>query len=411
MLILRIYIEDFKMKLGLFLIFLSSIQLLFAGEWNQKATFGGVARHRSSAFVIGEKGYVGMGHYNTGEHVIFKDFWEYDPATDSWTQKADFGGSLRYQCSGFSIGNYGYLGLGRNAEGNYEQDFWKYDPSANLWYPIANFPGAPRRGATAFVIDDMAYVGCGQTAADSTALYVTDFYKYNPNNNTWTKIADFIGIGRTNPVSFSFNGKGYVGVGHTWSAALNDFYEYNPTSNYWVQKANVGNTLRQDATGFCVMGEGYIGTGNNEDGTENYKDFWKYNFETDIWTKVADFGGVARRYMVSFVINNTAYCWGGTNGTNLKDLWSFNPYLSVDEYDNEVVAVYPNPATTQVVFNLKNITNVSVLVYNSNGQLISTIKNKSNQLVLNRESLPNGLYFYTITSNQQIIKSGKFIFE
>ena len=24
--------------------------------------------------------------------ILIKDFWEYDPATDVWTQKADFGG-------------------------------------------------------------------------------------------------------------------------------------------------------------------------------------------------------------------------------------------------------------------------------------------------------------------------------
>ncbi len=395
------------MKLIVGLIFLSSYQLFAVGEWNQKATFGGVARHRASAFAIGDKGYVGMGHYNTGEHVIFKDLWEYDPATDSWTQKADFGGSLRYQCAAFSIGDYGYLGLGRNADDNYEQDFWKYDPSANLWYPIADFPGVPRRGAAAFVINKKAYVGLGQTDGG----YAKDFYKYNPNTNTWTQVADFIGVARTSSAYFVVNNKAYVGTGHTFGTPLKDFYEYNPTSDYWIQKADVGDSLRQDATGFAVMGEGYIGTGNNVDGSVNYKDFWKYNVATDTWARVADFGGVARRYMVSFVIDNTAYCWGGTNGTNLKDLWSFNPYLSVDELNDKVVSIYPNPATTQVIFNLNNINNASITIYNSNGQLISTLNDMSNQYVLNKESLSNGLYFYTITSNQQIIKSGKFIFE
>jgi hypothetical protein len=41
-----------------------------------------------------------------------KDFWEYDPATNTWTQKADFGGTARYSAVGFSIADKGYLGTG-----------------------------------------------------------------------------------------------------------------------------------------------------------------------------------------------------------------------------------------------------------------------------------------------------------
>lgn len=395
------------MKLTLLYIFLSATQLFALGEWNQKATFGGTARHRASAFAIGDKGYVGMGHYNTGEHVIFKDLWEYDPSTDSWTQKADFGGTLRYQCAAFSIGDYGYLGLGRNAQDNYEQDFWKYDPAANMWYPIADYPGVARRGAAAFVIDKIAYVGLGQTEGG----YANDFYKYDPNTNSWQQIADFIGVARTSAAYFVCNDKGYVGTGHTFGTPLKDFYEYNPTSDYWVQKADVGDSLRQDATGFSVMNEGYIGTGNNVDGSVNYKDFWKYNVSNNFWTRVADFGGVSRRYMVSFVIDNTAYCWGGTNGTNLKDLWSFNPYLSVVENSNDNgVSVYPNPATYQIMFNLNSKKTVTINIYNVSGQLVIN-NNISDVFVLQQNDLPNGLYFYKIIDNHQNIKTGKFIFE
>ena len=38
---------------------------------------------------INNKGYVG-----TGDSVsYFKDFWEYDPATDIWTKKSSLGGT------------------------------------------------------------------------------------------------------------------------------------------------------------------------------------------------------------------------------------------------------------------------------------------------------------------------------
>ena len=42
----------------------------------------------------------------------YKDFWEYDPAANIWTQKADFGGTEREYAVGFSIGSKGYIGTG-----------------------------------------------------------------------------------------------------------------------------------------------------------------------------------------------------------------------------------------------------------------------------------------------------------
>ena len=40
------------------------------------------------------------------------DFWEYDPTTNTWTQKANFGGTPRDGAVGFSIGSKGYIGTG-----------------------------------------------------------------------------------------------------------------------------------------------------------------------------------------------------------------------------------------------------------------------------------------------------------
>ena len=45
------------------------------------------------------------------------DFWEYDPATNTWTQKADFGGTARQYATGLSIGSKGYIGTGNGSNG------------------------------------------------------------------------------------------------------------------------------------------------------------------------------------------------------------------------------------------------------------------------------------------------------
>ncbi len=392
----------------LFFVFTSIV--IYSNTWTQKSNFGGTARHRASAFVIGEKGYIGLGHTNSGAHIIYDDLWEYDPATNAWTQKADFGGGERYQCAAFSLGGKAYLGLGRNAQNTYENDFWSFDPLSNLWTPIADFPGEERRGASAFSIGNRGYVGLGQ----ATSGYASDFYKYNPNSDTWTQVADFIGAPRTSAVSFVHQGKAYVGTGHTYSAALKDFYEYNPTSNYWTQKQDVGDTLRQDATGFTLLGEGYLGTGNNVDGSINYKDFWKYDFALDAWTQINDFEGSARRYMVSFVIGQTAYAGGGTNGTNLKDFWSFNPQLALkikDEGESYNSFVIANPVKETLFINVfDNIGNVELLLYDLSGKQIIRYPLFQGENEIFRNEIKNGIYIYRILKSNTLIENGKLLF-
>src|SRR5438477_24815 len=78
--------------------------------WTQKADFGGTERKWAIGLTIGAKGYIGTG----GHDILFKDFWEYDPSTNTWVQKADFGGSARQVPVGFSIGHKGYVGTGED---------------------------------------------------------------------------------------------------------------------------------------------------------------------------------------------------------------------------------------------------------------------------------------------------------
>src|SRR6266566_243685 len=85
--------------------------------WTQKADFGGTARTNAVAFSIGSKGYIGTGC------CVFIDFLEYDPATDSWTQKANLRAEARLFAVGFSIGSKGYIGTGE-ALFPFKKDFW-----------------------------------------------------------------------------------------------------------------------------------------------------------------------------------------------------------------------------------------------------------------------------------------------
>ncbi|NOQ71585.1 MAG: T9SS type A sorting domain-containing protein [Crocinitomix sp.] len=379
--------------------------------WHQKAHIGGDARHRCTAFEIGNKGYYGGGHINSGTAITYQDYWEYDPATNSWTQIANYGGGLRYHSSAFTIGNAAYVGCGENGSHSYTNDWWKYVPEVNTWFPIADLPAIERRGGTAFAIDGKGYFGTGQ----SDDGYRIDFFSYSPETDTWIELSEFPGEHRSAAVSFSHDGKGYVGTGHKTGSALSDFYEYDPSTDTWTTKASVGGSIRQDAMAFVIDGKGYIGTG--DDSLDNdLRDVWEYDFDADTWTQIGDFGGAKRHYATTFVIDNIVYLAGGTDGTNLKDLWAFAPTTSIEEILlNEVqINLYPNPSTDVITIAADIPTELqdqlSVQITDITGRTIFQSQVLNSPLKLYKSDFGNGIYFLNIMHNQAIVNTQKFIF-
>ena len=108
-------------------------------------------------FSIGNKGYIGTGYSGSGISDV-DDFWEYDPVTNEWTQKADYAGGPEQMAVGFSIGNKGYIGLGRK---KMDSDFWEYDPISNQWTRKADFLGSRFGPGVGFSIGNKGYIEVG----------------------------------------------------------------------------------------------------------------------------------------------------------------------------------------------------------------------------------------------------------
>jgi len=160
--------------------------------WSKKADFPGIPRYAAVGFCIGSKGYLGTGinYVNSTTYTWYKDFYEYDPGTDSWTKKADFGGTARAFAVGFSINNIkGYIGTGNTGEGR-KNDFWEYIPSetGGTWTQKADFAGTKRDDAVGFGIGTNGYIGTGYIPPST---YLKDFWAYNQSTNAWTQKTDF----------------------------------------------------------------------------------------------------------------------------------------------------------------------------------------------------------------------------
>jgi N-acetylneuraminic acid mutarotase len=201
--------------------------------WSRKADFAGSGRSGAVGFSIGNKGYVGTGFDSTYE----KNFWEWSQSTNTWVQKADLPGQARVSAIGFSIGNKGYIGTG-NA-GNIgppnplKYDFWEFDPATNTWTQKADFVGGGIQCAAAFPIGTRGYICTGN-----------ELWVWEQATNTWSQSINFPPAARIAAISFSIGVRGYVGLGQDDNYnLLNDFWEFCDTCSVGINELNYSQSI------------------------------------------------------------------------------------------------------------------------------------------------------------------------
>ena len=286
--------------------------------WTQKASLpipSAMPRFSAVGFSIGTKGYIGVGYaYST----VLQDFWEWDQATDTWTQKADFGGGPRYHATGFSIGNKGYIGIGVSPY--MEKDFWEWDQPTNIWTKKADFPGTLRYDPVGFSIGKYGYVGTGAGPYKS-------FWEWDQAANAWTRKSDFGGIARTSAAGFSIGSKGYIGVGWDGNSIFKDFWEWDQQGDFWTQRADFPGEARYGTMNFVIGKKGFIGSGDNYGG-KGLNDYYSWDQTTNTWKQEKDFPGQGRGGGVGFSIGNKGYVGTGSPNDSksnpMNDFWEYS---------------------------------------------------------------------------------------
>lgn len=383
--------------------------------WNKRAGVGGSKRERGVGFSIASKGYIGLGQDTL--NLMLNDLWEYDPATNSWTQKANFPGVARRDAASFVIGTKAYVGTGMdNADawiGNPLADFWEYSPATNTWTSKASFPGNSGFGiyyATGFAVLGKGYFCCGKEAASN---YSNDLWEYNPTTNTWLQKVDLPGPERYGAIAFVVGNYVYCGTGTDENILVNDFYRYNPTSNTWMILNNFPGSGRFSGSSFVLNGNGYMLLGT--DG--GYKDeLWMYDETLDYWFPKATFPGGARRSAGAFAISGKGYAGVGKGLTGTRrDFWEYLPSIlaGIDEYSDIVFSnLYPNPMTEQSTIVLSDKISLQNLFWelrDVQGKLISSETITQNSFVIYRNDITKGMYVLNIKNKNGTIASKKII--
>lgn len=361
-----------------------------AQYWIQKSSFGGVGRHRAVGCATENKGYLGLGHVNgSGVDISYKDWWEYDPSSDTWSQKANYPVN-NHGATSFVVNDQPCVGGGSALNG----EFFKFDPIQNTWNPIASCPLSNPGDTQGFSVNNKGYVYVGQQMAE-----------YDPSTNSWSLKA-------TPPVtfgswtcSFTIEGSGYVKAG-------TKLFEYKPIHNTWTQRADFPGSSTGGSYGFSIVQRGFVTCGYVGGLSTVTDQVWSFYPGTNTWQMELAFPGTNRRFPVAFAIHNRGYFGTGTNGINLNDFWQYNPTINTSgmEEQNPISwNVYPNPTADFLHIQLNQDLDPNTVgeLLDLSGKSVLRVTLSSGENEIDVQSLMPGTYIFCV--QHQGVKTTKHI--
>lgn len=247
-----------------------------------------------------------------------------------WVQKSSLPDSAysRHHPVTFSINGYGYLLGGSSPQTAYLSDFYRYDPVADTWTKLPDFPGPPRSYSYAIVYNGKAYMGFGFGPASD----MSDLWEYDPTTGAWTEKSECPGDGRGHPAFLEANGIIYVGLGGSATGNRKDFWAYNIASDTWEQKPDFPSYARHHPFYFSIGEMVYVGFGHGSEsvsGSTIYNDFYQFDPQNDTWKRMEDFPAEQRVAGTQFSLDGKGYVLSGEGEDHFYleegEFWEYHP--------------------------------------------------------------------------------------
>ncbi len=373
-------------KIGWYVLLLGCFSNVCAQEWSQSANFIGIERDDAVGFSIGDAGFVG-----TGRDAGFQyrsDFYKYE--NNTWEQVPSLIGAPRQYCSSFSFASEGCVINGIDDSGQMLNDLQCYSAETEQWEIRSAFPGEARQQSISFTIGSIGYCGLGRTATKA----FNDWYAYDHRTDSWWRLPDFPEP-RYECVSFVCNGVAYVGLGANLDGSTFDsFYAYSPVYNEWIRVADFPGEIRTYSIGFQKNGKGYICTGLNEN-FEFSIEVWEYDPKEDQWNQLTDFPYNEIRGVAQFDIQNCSYIVGGLDATGTRS--NTNYEVCMEQQIKDGILVYPNPSTGRFSI-LMEEEKSKLHVYSISGELLKFRDLAEGYNSLDLTDLPIGIYLLRFDS-------------
>lgn len=130
--------------------------------WSQVSGYPLSPRAGGVCFTLDSIIYFGLGHNG---QTNFNDIWSYNPINNNWVQLPSFPGIARFAASAFTINGKAIVGGGQQfGVGVQLGDYYEYDPAQNTWSQITttNFSDSARSFSASFTLNDRSYLLMGR---------------------------------------------------------------------------------------------------------------------------------------------------------------------------------------------------------------------------------------------------------
>lgn len=267
-------------------------------------------RASACACTLNGKAYVFGGRDTVGNYR--NDLWQYDPATDSWTNLGNAPMKKRVNATMVSDGGKLYVGLGYAAkhayvDSAYQRDWWEYTPETNTWRRLTDFPNANTVAGTSVASDGAVYVLYGFGYG-----FTRTICRYDISSNTWTTLPN----NPQQPIS-NFGGRGamcngrfYFGLGYKISN-LTQWHEADLPTNTWYTRRSLPGKGREFSA--CAASNQYVYIlggrhfGGDMTGGEIFESYLRYEPDKDTWEWCGIMPCGRAENQIAFTINDKVY--------------------------------------------------------------------------------------------------------
>lgn len=320
--------------------------------------------------------------------------FEYDPATNIYTKKADFNGTNGYRPKGSlmqaSNGKlYGTASFGGNTDNGV---LFEFDANTGILTKKVNFInityGSQPVGALLQGTDGDLY---GVTNDSGTEGWGT-IYKYNITTNTVTKLYDFeyaYGTRSNGTLMQTPDGNLYGMTMYGGAHNQGVLYQFNPLTHLFTKKIDFYEIVSGSipfgslmmASNNKIYGMTYWG-GNTSDGT-----LFEYDPGSNVLTKKYDFNNInnGRNPYQSYLIEVTV-----NNSLSVHDQESVNP-----------ADLYPNPVKEVLTISHidKKLHNSPIQIIDGTGKILLQQVIRHEQEKINVSGLIPGMYYLKTEGN------------
>ncbi len=338
----------------------------------------------------------------------------YDPETDAWQSRQSLPEPIHGAAAGV-IGGKIYVAGGQTQYttlGVSKNTLYVYDPAMDSWEQKAPMPTA-RGYLSAAVVNGRLYAIGGTTAWPNRTGKVE---MYDPVTDTWQTKAP-MPTARSGFCAEALNGKIYV-MGGVDASGYKDVLEvYDPATDTWIEKMEMPQT--RSIFGSAVVNDLLYAYGGALDDITPLLDIIQYGPETDSWTETDDMPE-GKAAFTSAVVDNCIYGIGGA----LFSFFTGAPGAKVSETvlqycPSEVNAAVelgkapyvlrqnqPNPFSgqTAISYELQQSGHVSLRVFNLAGREVARLVDGFQPageytIEWNAGKLPAGMYLYQLRAN------------